>query len=80
MCAMTPLIYPGRSVKRTMAMPAEDSGNNDQAGAPPPKIMEHKGDLLIRDLWQNGMDSVHAIRVVNTDVKSHMTKDPERCL
>ena len=42
--------------------------------------MEQKGDLLIRDLWKNGTDSVHEMSVVNTDDKSHMAKDMEKCL
>ena len=41
---------------------------------------EQKGDLLIHDLWKNGNDSVHENRVVNTDVKSHSGKTPEKCL
>ena len=49
------------------------------AGALPPEVTE-KGDLLIHDLWQNGTDSVHAMRVVNTDAKSHNAKTPEKCL
>ena len=35
---------------------------------------------MIRDLWKHGKDSVHGMRVVKTDAKSHMTKDPEKCL
>ena len=35
---------------------------------------------MIRDLWQNGTNSVHDIRVVNTDAKSHLANTPERCL
>ena len=42
--------------------------------------MEQKGDLLIRDLWANGTDSVHNMRVVNTDAKSYWEKSPERFL
>ena len=75
-----PLIYSGRSVKRTKATPAGPSKKNDQAGALPLEVKEDKGDLLIRDLWQHGTDSVHDICVVNTDAKSHMAKDPEKCL
>ena len=60
--------------------PAEDSGNKDQAVAPPPEVTEQKGDLLIHDLWQNGTDSVHDMRVVNTDAQSHNTINPKRCL
>ena len=42
--------------------------------------MEQKGDLLLRDLWQNGTDSVHDMRFVNTDAKSYCEKSPEKCL
>ena len=38
--------------------------------------MEQKGDLLIRDLWNNGTGSVHDIRVVNTDAKSYWGEVP----
>ena len=74
------LIYSGCAVKRAKATPSGDSGKNDQAGAPPPEVTEQKGNLMICDLWQNGTDSVHDMRVVNTDAKSHRTKYPERCL
>ena len=75
-----PIIYSGRAVKRTKAKPSGASGNNDQAGAPPPEFTEQKGNLLIRDLWQNGMDGVHTMRIVNTDANSHRKMDPDRCL
>ena len=42
--------------------------------------MEQKGDLLIRDLWANGTDSVHDMHVVNTDAKSYWERSPEGCL
>ena len=38
------------------------------------EAMEQKGNLLIRDLWENGTDSVNDMRVVNTDAKSHSLK------
>ena len=31
-------------------------------------------------LWANEIDSVHDMRVVNTDAKSYWEKSPERCL
>ena len=40
---------------------------------------EHKGDLLIRDLFQNGTDSVHYMRAVNTDTNYYSAKTPEKC-
>ena len=42
--------------------------------------MEQKVNLLIHDLWQNGTDSVHNMRVVNTGAKSHLEKPPEKCM
>ena len=42
--------------------------------------MAQKGELLIRDLWQNGTGSVHGMHVVNNDAKSHSVKSPEKCL
>ena len=65
---------------RTKATPAGASVKTYQARALPLEFTEHKGNLLIRDLWNNGMDSVHGMRSVNTDVKSHMAKEPEKCL
>ena len=67
-------------MNRTKATPDGDSGTTDQTGAPPPEVTDQKGDLLIHDLCQNGTDSVHDIRVVKTDAKSHMAKAPEKCL
>ena len=40
------------------------------------EAMEQKVDLLIRDLWLNGTDSVHYMRVMNTDAKPHSAKTP----
>ena len=48
--------------------------------APPPEAIEQKRYLLIRDLWQNGIYSVHDMCVVNTDAKTHAFKTPEKCL
>ena len=75
-----PLIFAGCAVKRLKAKTAGASGSTDQDGAPPPEATEQKGDILIRDLWQNRTDSIHDMRVVNTDAKSHSTKPPEKCL
>ena len=35
---------------------------------------------MILDLWKKGNNSVHIMRVVNTDTKSYMMNIPERCL
>ena len=40
---------------------------------------EYKGNLLIHDLWQNGTKSVYNMPVLNTYVKSHSAKTPEKC-
>ena len=75
-----PLIFSSRAVKRTKATAARDVGTTYQSGAPPPEVKEHKGNLLIHNLWQNETDSVHDMRVANTDAKSHMAKSVEKCL
>ena len=75
-----PLIFAGRAVRRTKSTPAGVSGTTDQDGTPPPEVTEQKGDLLIRGLWKNGTESVHDMRVMNTDAKSHSAKTPEKCL
>ena len=64
---------------RTKVQPA---GPRDSTtpGNSPPEAMEQKGDLLIQDLWANGTDSVHDMRVVNTDAKSYWGRTPEKCL
>ena len=75
-----PLIYSGRAVKRTKAAPDRSGGTSTQSEVQPSEVREQKGDLLIRDLWQQGTDSVHDMRVVNTDALTHRKKDPEKCL
>ena len=45
-----------------------------------PEVTEQKGDLLIRDLWKQGTDSVHDMRVVNTDALSYVCRSLENCL
>ena len=75
-----PLIFAGLGVKRMKAMPDGASGTTDRDGAPPTEATEQKGELLIRNLYQQGTDSVHCMRVVNNDAKSHFAKTPEKCL
>ena len=70
------LIYSGCAVKRTNAAPAGAGGTSNHAEVKPPEVTEQKGDLLIRDPWQQGTDSVHDMCVVNTDALAHRTKDP----
>ena len=40
--------------------------------------MEKKGELMIRDLWKNGTNSFHKMRVVNTDANNHTVKTPDK--
>ena len=74
-----PLIYQGCAVTRKKAQPAGPGGST-APGTSPPGDSEQKGDLLIRDLWKNGTDSIHDMRVVNTDVVSYQYKTPEKFL
>ena len=67
-------------MKRPKANPARTSGSTYRDGAPPPEATKHKGDLLICELWQNRTDSVHNMRVVNTDAKTHSVKTLEKYL
>ena len=67
-------------MKRAKAKTDGTRGSTGQDGAPPPEATEQKGDLLIHDLWQNGTESVHDMRVVNTYDKTHYVKTPEKCL
>ena len=73
-----PLIYSGRAVKRPKATPAESKKTSAHPAVP--EVTEQKGDLLIQDLWQQGTDIVHDMRVVNTDVLTYQLKEPEKCL
>ena len=51
--------------------PVRTKSTTVSANTPPIEAIKQKGDLLIRELWHNGTDSVHNMRVVNTDAKSH---------
>ena len=67
-------------MEKRKATPAGAGGNTNHTVVQPPEVTEQKGDLLISELWQQGTDSVHDMRVVNTDSPMHRTKDPKRCL
>ena len=45
-----------------------------------PEVTDQKGDHIIRDLWQQGTNSVHDMRVMNTDALSYLKKAPDKCL
>ena len=73
-----PLIFAGCAVKRPKAKPARSKVTPVPADTPPLEATEQKGDPLMYDLWQNGTDIVHDMRVRNTDSKYHSTKTPEK--
>ena len=74
-----PLTHQGCAVKRTKSKPAGPSGitNTEETL---PEATDQKGDLLIRDLWANGTEIIHDMRVVNTDAKSYWGRTPEKFL
>ena len=62
---------------RTKPTPAGSTKPNPTRETPSaPEVTEQKGNLLIRDLWKQGTDSVHDMRVVNTDALSYLEKAP----
>ena len=75
-----PLIFAGCAVKRPKENSASTKGTTVLDNMPPLEATEQKGDLLIRDLWHIGTESVHDMRIVNTDAKSHLAKTSGTCL
>ena len=75
-----PLIFAGCAVKRTKEKPSRSKATTVPSSTPPLEATKQKGDLLIHYLWHNGTNSVHNMRVVNTDAKYHSAKTPEKCL
>ena len=74
-----PLIYSGHAMSRTKPMTAVYTKTDPSRERPAaPEVTEQKGDLLIRDLWQQGTDSVHNMRVVNTNALSYLKKKRRR--
>ena len=67
-------------MKRPKENQARTTGTTIPYNAPPLEATEHKYDLLILDLWQNGTDSVCNMRVVNTDANSHLENSTEKFL
>ena len=66
-----PNIYTGRSVRVR---------KDNIKGSPSKYVGELKGGLLIRDLCIHCTDSIHDMRVVNTDATSYHSKSPKNCL
>ena len=71
------LIFAGRAVQIPKSQP---SVTMHYPSKKKPEVMEQKGDLLIRKLWQNGTDSVCNMRVMKTDSKSYLAKIAEKFL
>ena len=62
-------------------MPASSTKTNPTREMPAaPKVTEQKGNLLIRDIWQQWTDSFHIMRVMNADTLLYLKKSPEKCL
>ena len=74
------LIFVGCATNSPKATPARSKSKTAPVDMSHIEAMEQKGDLLIRDLFQNGTESVHIMRVVNTDAKYHSEKTLEKCL
>ena len=72
-----PLIFAGRAVQKPKA---QLDGTTPYQSKKNPEATEHKGDLLIHDLYQNMIDSVQEIRAVDTDTKYYLANTPEKCL
>ena len=59
------------------AQPAGSLHNNQPVAL---EKFQHKGYLLIRDLWNIWTDSIHDMFVVNTEALYHWNKSTEKCL
>ena len=66
-----PLIFVGCAMKRTRAKPARSKNTQTTQSMQNLKATEHKGKILISDLCQKRTYSVHNMRVMKTDAKSH---------
>ena len=71
-----PLIYSGRAVRRTKPTLAGSDKTKPSEQPAAPEVTEQKDDLLIQDLWQQGTDSAHDMRVVNTEALTYQSKAP----
>ena len=66
-----PIIFTGRAVLGEKAKAkVKEALPKDKGGL--------KGGLLIIDLWTQGTDSIHDMRVVNTDAVYHQSKTPDK--
>ena len=69
--AWRPKIFTGHAVRG-----GKSKAKGKDQGVPPPDEGGDKWDLLIRDLWTQGTDSIHEMHVVNTDAVSYQYKKP----
>ena len=68
-------------MRRTKPAPTGSTKPNPTSETPAaPEVTEQKGDLLIQDFWQQRTNSVHDMRVVNTNTLTYQSKAPEKCL
>ena len=67
-------------MKRTKATPAGAGGKTNHTVVHTLVVREQKGNLLFRDLWQQGTYNIHDMWVVNTDAPTQSTKNPVRYL
>ena len=74
------LIFTGCAMKRPKEKPVRSKAATVTAAILLLEARKQNRNLLIRDLWKNGTDSVHDMRVMNIDAKYHSAKTPEKCL
>jgi hypothetical protein len=48
--------------------------------SPTVDVSGERGDLLVRNFWENGMDAIINVCCVDTDAKSHNSHEPEKVL
>ena len=77
------LIYTGNSMQGVMTRPSGHQKGNPDRTKNPPLVLEDpkkKRDLLRRYLRQKIMDSIHNMRVLNTNTSSYLKMTPKKCL
>ena len=67
-------------MKRKKSNQSRYKATKTTASTPPLEATEQNRDILICDLWNNGTDSVHDMRVMNRYAKSHLAKTPKKNL
>ena len=75
-----PVIYSGCAVRRTKPTLAGLNKTKPSEKPAASEVTEHKGDLLIWYLYDQGTNSVHDMRVVNTDALAYQSKAVEKFL